>query len=344
MEDKEKYGMIETIGGVSAVIGYAVSPLPKLVRGLCETIPESISLAGDFIDVFESQKQYDEKIQDEKVKEKKQSETKETKQLDQTSAQPSISRAEKLKQNLDDVQRIGAAPRSKDPYTETLVNKPIDMRSEIMEKTKSYAGKLFGSEKIQKEAEMQSNPQYTKNYNIKEKIESGAVRETNKINDELTEASPEKKQELIERKNEVAQLFKDSDALTTDKIYQGIENREYTSVLQKADELGISAPNYSMYGTGGIIVGGMVAAYLGARLGKSLDKAVYTAVDITRTSYDLIKKLVSGSITLGSLLHKTLKRKKNSHLEDKISDIEKINFQISIGPGEWPKEDEHKQN
>lgn len=340
---KERFGIIETTGAGLAVAGYAISPLPRIIQGICETIPASVNIAENLVAVIEMPKKEIESKKIEETNKSKNTASEKTEQpLSIEKKQEEIdaynpTRTELLKQALDDSQRQLNPYNSGLPYSNQLIDKPIDLRSRIMQGSKSLIGKIIGSERMQKDAEAQINPHYKKNYDAREEIESSAYKELRNSNKELLKKdTSEETKALVERKREVRELITKSQNLTTEQILQGTENQEYSAVIQRADELGIRAPNYEMYGYGGVFLGGIIAAYIGARATKTLQKTVNTGTYvIEKTANGIIELYGLGRFITRKALNMRRTIPKKSNLNERLEDLD--TFEITVIGGLEPK-------
>ena len=321
-DKKDRFSVVESTSGAIAVAGYFLSPLDNIVRGVCETIPSSITLADDFIDAVGGPSTSKTSL---KLSEDTQTENLSIKEKNEQLEAYIPSKSTRLKQTLDDAQI------KLNPYgTSSIVDKPADLRSQIMEKSKDYIGKILGNKKMQEDSKFQADHEYMNNYNKKEEVESAAIRDINKSNEQLkTETNLETREKIVERKKEVNGLLTQSQKLSTDQIYDGKGNDQYVLVLEKADELNLAIPNYEIYGTTGVCIGAILSAYAGVRIGKTIDKTVNTAYYITGKGLQAL--LIPYKII--ARINKTLKKRKglenitnhprielNKGIENKLTD------------------------
>ena len=311
-DNKERFTIAETTCAAGAVAGYFATPLDEIVRGVSMTIPTSIDLADNFIDAVSGPSSYikdsikteiPEKNIEEQISEDQSNNTNNQLTIEQKVDQMEAytpSRSTRLKQTLDDAQiRLN-------PYgISEIVDKPVDLRSKIMEKSKGYLGRLFGNKKMEEDSKAQNDPNYTENYNTKEDIESAAISDIKKSNEKLKdETNIAVREEIVERKKEVNDLLKQAQTLSTEDIYEGENNQQYTSVLDRADELNLAIPNYEIYGTSGVIAGALIAMYIGGRIGKTFDKTLNTLTYLGKAG-------VKGITIPYNLLSRTIKTFKN---------------------------------
>ena len=299
-DKKDRFSLAESASAAAALAGYFLSPLDNVVRGVCETIPSSITIADDFIDAVGGPAN-DSKIQ--LIESTKQNDNLSIKEKNEQLEAYTLSKSTKLKQTLDDAQI------KLNPYgTSSIVDKPADLRSQIMEKSKDYIGRILGDKKMQENSKFQADSEYRNNYNKKEEIESAAVRDINKSNEQLkTESNLGNREKIVERKKEVNELLTQSQNLSIEQIYEGKDNDQYVLILDKADDLNLAIPNYEIYGATGVCIGAILAAYAGVRIGKTINKTINT------TSYIAEKGLQALLIPyrISTRISKALKKSKN---------------------------------
>ncbi len=177
-----------------------------------------------------------------------------------------------------------------------------------MEKSKSYIGGILRNKEIQEDSQVQNDAKYRNNYNAKEEIESAAIRDINKSNEQLkTETNKEVREKIVERKKGVNELIRLSQKLSTDQIYEGKNNEQYVLILDKANELDLTIPNYEIYGTSGVCIGAILAAYAGIRIGEKINKTINTIAYVAGKGLRVL--LVPYKIGIG--INKTLKKSKS---------------------------------
>ena len=297
-DKKNRFSVAESASAAIAMTGYFLSPLDNIVRGVCETIPSSIALADDFIDAVSSPSVVNKTEDIQQNSSQLTTSQKNEQLLDYTP-----SRSERLKQTLDDAQI------KLNPYgTSSIIDKPADLRSRIMEKSKSYIGGILRNKEIQEDSQVQNDAKYRNNYNAKEEIESAAIRDINKSNEQLkTETNKEVREKIVERKKGVNELIRLSQKLSTDQIYEGKNNEQYVLILDKANELDLTIPNYEIYGTSGVCIGAILAAYAGIRIGEKINKTINTIAYVAGKGLRVL--LVPYKIGIG--INKTLKKSKS---------------------------------
>jgi len=325
-EKKERFGIGEATGALVAVAGYSMSPLPKICGTVGEGVGRFIDVSSDVVDVVKPIPKLEDNVEKEPSSELslKLSENGETSREKQESVQLTKkekqeqeeaytpTRTEKAKQTFDDAQRKLNPYRSELPYADIVVDKPVDLRSKIMGKTKGWMGKMFGSEKMQEDTKAQDNPEYTQHYNRNEDVQSAGYDRIEEINEELRkEKEPEAREELVGEKEEIAKVVEDSKDLTTEQIKKGEQDETYVAVQDRANELGLQPPSYAIYDASGIILGGIIATYVGAKIGRTLERTVNTGVSIVNGVGNFSRKAYNTGAWLVGLMGKALNRRTN---------------------------------
>jgi hypothetical protein len=324
MNKKDKFGMFESLGAGLAVAGYSLSPLPNIIGGTFEGLARAYDISDRTLDTITGISETKDNHENNNTRQEE-VKTSLEKKAQQQAYTPT--KTEKAKQLLDDTQRELSVKHT----GVEIVDKPIDYRSRVMQTTKGWIGKLVGSEKIQKDAEYQGCQQYADNYNANEGLQSAAYKRIDELNSELKqEQNAGTRNVIVEKKKDVYEFAKTSQGLNTEQIHAGKENETYAEVQARAHELGLEAPSYQAYDITGMVIGGIVAAYLGAKAGRTLDKVVNTVSPVVKFTG---KGIGRGFNLVGNYLNRK-RQVKPSDLSNKIQpnndDLQSVSYSVGM--------------